>query len=114
MSRKQQERERLLREGEGTSKGELGDNHKRGRGKGTIVDRARDHREAVGNSARYVLGPGTPESPSAPRLYPLQAGGQVGLFVFKHHLLLSNNENKRNQNSTGRCSSVAVGNLPHV
>lgn len=106
-------------EGEGLE-GRKGDQQRRlgdtikGGGQGTIADRRYYviSRETVGNSARHVLGPGTPESPSTPRLYPLQAGGQFGLFVFKQHLLLSNN--KRSHNSAGRCSSVTVRDLPRV
>lgn len=40
MKRNQQEREKALREGEGVSKGELGEKHKSGRGRGTFADRA--------------------------------------------------------------------------
>lgn len=87
-----------LRGGEEPAR-EVGDKHRGGGVRGiwgTITDRG----HCSGGSTSHVLASGTPESPSTPRLQPLQAGGQSGLFVFKQHLLLSNN--KKNQNNRGQ------------
>lgn len=80
----------------------------RGVGGGGVIWRTTtDSGHCCEASTSHVLASGTPESPSIPRLHPLQAGGQFGLFVFKQHLLLSNN--KGNQNNTGQVQLCADG-----
>lgn len=97
-----------LRGGEEPAR-EVGDKHRGGGVRGiwgTITDRG----HCSGGSTSHVLASGTPESLSTPRLQPLQAGGQSGLFVFKQHLLLSNN--KKNQNNRGQVQLGGGGDLP--
>jgi hypothetical protein len=72
MSRNQQERERALGEEEGASKGQLGDTSRWVLQGGESGDKGQLQTESTRSQAeRQVLGPGTAESPSTPRLYPL-------------------------------------------